>query len=56
MSFPYETSVKPMYDLWGAPAEHKVLKLYEGDHFVPMNELIKETLAWLDKYLGPVNR
>jgi serine/threonine protein kinase/dienelactone hydrolase len=56
MAFPYETSAKPMYDLLGTPAEHKVLKLYEGDHFVPMNEYIKETLAWLDKYLGPVNR
>jgi len=56
MSFPYETSVKPMYDLIGTPAEHKILKLYETDHFVPLNEHIKETLAWLDKYLGQVDR
>jgi dienelactone hydrolase len=56
MIFPYETDVKPMFDLMGIPDEHKQLKLYETDHFVPKNEFIKETLAWLDRYLGPVNR
>lgn len=54
MTFPYETEVKPMFDLLGTPDEHKELKLYETDHFVPRNELIKQTLAWLDRYLGPV--
>ncbi len=51
-TFPYDTMVKPMFDLLGTPDEHKELKLYETDHFVPVNELIKETLAWLDRYLG----
>ena len=50
--FPYETAVKPMYDLLGTPKEHKKLEVYPTDHFVPRNELIKETLAWLDKYFG----
>ena len=54
MSYPYETRVKPLYDLLGTPPEHKRLRLYDTDHFVPQNELIKETLAWLDRYLGPV--
>jgi dienelactone hydrolase len=54
MGFPFDTSVKPMFDLLGTPAEHKRLRLYDTDHFVPGNELIKETLAWLDRYLGPV--
>ncbi|MFQ5853138.1 MAG: protein kinase [Candidatus Binatia bacterium] len=53
---PYEASVKPMFDLLGTPEEHKELKLYETDHIPPMNDFIKETLAWLDRYLGPVNR
>jgi serine/threonine protein kinase/cephalosporin-C deacetylase-like acetyl esterase len=53
---PYETTMKPMYDLLGTPKEHKVLKLYDTDHIPPRNEYIKETLAWLDKYLGPVKR
>ena len=52
--FPYETSIKPMFDLLGTPDEHKELKLYQTDHIPPRNELIKETLAWLDRYLGPV--
>jgi hypothetical protein len=50
----YETSSKPMFDLLGTPDEHKELKLYETDHIPPRNEFIKETLAWLDRYLGPV--
>jgi hypothetical protein len=45
-----------MYDLLGTPDEHKRLMLYETDHIPPRVEFIKETLAWLDKYLGPVNR
>jgi len=53
-SFPYETSIKPLFDLLGTPNEHKELKLYETDHIAPRNEFIKETLAWLDRYLGPV--
>jgi serine/threonine protein kinase/predicted esterase len=52
MTFPYETSAKPMFDLLGTSKEDKVLKLYDTDHFIPRNEFIKETLAWLDKYFG----
>jgi serine/threonine protein kinase/dienelactone hydrolase len=53
-SFPYELAVKPMFDLLGTPHDKKELKLYETDHFVPRNEMIKESLNWLDRYLGPV--
>ncbi len=53
---PFEMSIKPMFDLLGTPAEHKKLITYETDHIPPVNEMIKETLAWLDKYLGPVKR
>lgn len=51
-----DIGIKPMFDLLGTPVEHKQLKLYETDHIPPRNEFIKETLAWLDKYLGPVKR
>jgi dienelactone hydrolase len=54
ITFPVETSVKPMFDLLGTPPQHKRLRLYDTDHFIPRNELVKETLAWLDRYLGPV--
>jgi serine/threonine protein kinase/dienelactone hydrolase len=49
-----EKAIQPMYDLLGTPAPDKQLKFYETDHIPPRNELIKETLAWLDRYLGPV--
>ena len=46
--------IQPGFDLLGTPDEHKELKLYETDHIPPLNEFIRETLAWLDRYLGPV--
>jgi serine/threonine protein kinase/dienelactone hydrolase len=52
--FPLETSSRPMFDLLGTPPEHKQMKLYETDHIPPRNEFIKESLAWFDRYLGPV--
>jgi serine/threonine protein kinase len=51
-----ETSIKPMFDMLGTPKEDKDWKLYDTDHIPPKNEFIKETLAWFDKYLGPVKR
>ena len=51
-----EKSIESMYNLLGTPETDKDLKLYNTDHNVPKNELIKETLNWLDKYLGPVNK
>ena len=53
---PVETAMIPMYHLFGTPDEDKELKLYPTDHIPPMNEVIRETLAWLDRYLGPVDR
>jgi len=53
-AFPYEMSAKPMFDLLGTPPEQKELKVYDTDHTIPDSEFVKETLRWLDKYLGPV--
>jgi serine/threonine protein kinase/formylglycine-generating enzyme required for sulfatase activity/cephalosporin-C deacetylase-like acetyl esterase len=52
--FPPETSFKPLFALLGSPAENKRQIIYDAAHVVPRVELIKETLAWLDKYLGPL--
>jgi serine/threonine protein kinase/formylglycine-generating enzyme required for sulfatase activity len=52
VGFPYETTVKPMFDLLGTPKEHKRLVLEDTDHYFPKNDLIREMDAWLDKYLG----
>ena len=53
--FPMETSQRPMYELLGAPPEHKKRLTYSLGHSVPRNELVKEVLAWLDEHLGPVD-
>jgi hypothetical protein len=52
--FPIETAQKPFFKLLGSPADQKRYVVYEGGHDVPRTQLISETLAWLDKYLGPV--
>ena len=54
ISFPYDLVVKPMHDLLGTPEEHKLSLKFPSDHHIPKNELIGESLKWLDKYLGPV--
>ena len=52
--FPHETSQVPMFKLLGTAAEHKRHLIYDTGHSVPRNQLIKESLEWLDRYLGPV--
>jgi hypothetical protein len=52
--FPLETAQKPFFDFLGTPTDHEQWMVYEGGHDVPRTELIKQSLAWLDKYLGPV--
>ena len=52
--FPYETAQVPLFQLLGAaPADKKHLT-YPGGHssYGWFNEIIKEGLDWLDKYLG----
>ncbi len=52
--YPTASSQEPMYRFMGAPPAHKRRVVYETGHNIPRPELIKETLNWLDKYLGPV--
>jgi pimeloyl-ACP methyl ester carboxylesterase len=53
--FPYETSQLPMLRLLGAPDADKRLAVFDAGHVPPWNEVIRETLDWLDRYLGPVD-
>ncbi len=55
MYFPVESSQKPMFRLLGTPAAQKKMIVYPSGHLVPGNEFIKETLSWLDTYLGPAH-
>ena len=52
--FPVETSQRPFFSLLGTPPSQKRHVIADGGHFVPRNQLIAETLDWLDRYLGPV--
>jgi formylglycine-generating enzyme required for sulfatase activity/dienelactone hydrolase len=53
--FPVESTQEPFYKLLGSKKNDKKKLTYESGHSVPHNELIKETLNWLDQYLGPAN-
>ena len=52
--FPVETAQRPMFVRLGTPDKDKKWIVYDGGHFVPRDQLVKETLAWLDRYLGSV--
>jgi len=53
--FPVVSNQEPFFRLLGSPKDQKKHLIYETGHNIPRNELIKETLNWLDQYLGPVN-
>ncbi|HEX8782219.1 MAG TPA: SUMF1/EgtB/PvdO family nonheme iron enzyme, partial [Steroidobacteraceae bacterium] len=54
--FPLETAQKPLYRLLGTPLADKKMIVYPSGHLIPRVEFMKETLAWLDEYLGPAQR
>jgi eukaryotic-like serine/threonine-protein kinase len=54
--FRLEESQRPFFRLLGTPAEHKRYMLFDDGHWVPREPLMRETLGWLDRYLGPVRR
>ena len=56
MLFPPETHQRTFFDLLGTPPEDKRLQIYTtgGHAALPPAEVIKECLAWLEKYQGPV--
>jgi eukaryotic-like serine/threonine-protein kinase len=51
-TFPLETSQRPMYKWLGTREPDKHHGIYEGGHVFPFARIIKDTLDWLDKYLG----
>jgi eukaryotic-like serine/threonine-protein kinase len=53
-TFPLVTAAKPMFDLLGTAPDRKRLVIADGVHYVPRYTLIRETLDWLDRFLGPV--
>ncbi len=56
-TFPVEVSQIPMFRLLGTPDKDKRHLILEGSHGLLLsarNEVIRETLDWLDRYLGTV--
>jgi dipeptidyl aminopeptidase/acylaminoacyl peptidase len=52
---PVETHQVPLFNLLGVPDEQKQLARFDGGHTPSdMNAVIRESLAWLDRWLGPV--
>jgi dienelactone hydrolase len=51
---PYETLQKPLFRWLGVAEPNKRHVLFETGHLPPVQDLMRETLSWLDRYLGPV--
>jgi len=56
-TFSPERSQEPMFRLLGTPEAQKRRVVFDTPHDISQNrqELSREVLAWLDKYLGRVN-
>ena len=52
--FTVDQTVKPLFDLLGTDAGDKKLFLSESDHIPKSQDFIRESLAWLDRYLSLV--
>jgi dienelactone hydrolase len=55
LTVPLETQARPMFERLGIPDRDKRLYVVDSDHWIPRTELVRESLAWLDKYLGPLD-
>lgn len=54
---PHHFVLEPLLDLLATPPESKKGLLYDSSHWpLPRHRLMRDSLDWLDKYLGPVNR
>jgi len=52
---PYNTRQLPLFRLLGTPLKDKRHAVVNTGHLPPRDEIIKETLDWLDRYLGLVS-
>lgn len=56
-TFPYESAQLPFFHMLGTPPTDKREVVFETPHDVRLQhaDLVREVLAWFDKYLGRVN-
>jgi predicted alpha/beta-hydrolase family hydrolase len=53
-TFPFESAAMPYVRMLGVPAALKRHQVYPTHHYLPRDEMIRETLDWLDRYQGKV--
>lgn len=52
---PHRFILEPLLDLLATPETDKTALLYESGHWpLPRYQMMRDTLDWLDRYLGPV--
>jgi serine/threonine protein kinase/cephalosporin-C deacetylase-like acetyl esterase len=51
---PYETNQQPLFSLFGTDSKDKRHAVFDSGHVPPWPDVVRETLDWLDRYLGPV--
>jgi dipeptidyl aminopeptidase/acylaminoacyl peptidase len=51
---PVDKAQRPLFALLGSPAEHKRHAILETGHALPIDDVVREILPWLDRYLGPI--
>lgn len=54
--FPVESSQVPFVRMIGTPDADKKYIVYDTGHAIPRLDVARESLAWLDRYFGPVRR
>lgn len=52
--YPVDSSQVPLFRLLGVPGSEKRHVTFESGHLPPWQPVFKESLDWLDHYLGPV--
>jgi dienelactone hydrolase len=52
--FPFETHQRSFYQMLGTTESNKRHVVYDAGHFAfPLGDAIRESVAWLDRHLGP---
>jgi dienelactone hydrolase len=52
--YPVDSSQVPLFQLLGVSGSKKRHVVFESGHLPPFQPTVKESLDWLDRYLGPV--
>jgi eukaryotic-like serine/threonine-protein kinase len=52
-AMPVDTQQRPLFALLGSPPGQKDHRVIETGHAMPIEDVRREVLSWLDRYLGP---